>query len=167
MSDDRRKAWMMMLAKLVRPADPEAAATGLIAMLPMLTDIPDECFCKRCLADVAKACVKGYAFGTITAAFAEWWKANKHTFAPIALPGTESALDANDFAWVAYFRRREAENFIGVPAQGRANPREHCLSLVASQSTKAWEQITGLKMPGRDPKRFTPAGKFEIEGELA
>ena len=145
MSQDNRRKWCVMLAKLVRPMDPEAAASALIDMLPLLESVPDECFCRRSLQHVASVCRRMPTFGELQDALADWWRDNRHEFAPKALPAPAptGGMDAIDHLWVAYYRKREAEAFANVAPHAN-DPRAHVLSLILANSPRAWSVITGL-----------------------
>jgi hypothetical protein len=140
MTDPNRQRFMAALAKLVQPDNAEEAGRALLAMIPMLADMPERAFASRtCLNAVATAkrrtIVPSYA--DIRNAIGAWEREQPR--APAI--GEAAGLDENARMWLAYFRRREDEYF--HTQNGRPSSREHCLSLVKAQSLAAWERITG------------------------
>lgn len=142
MSETRRR-FLAGLAKLVQPDNAEEAATALIAMLPMLTDIPEDAFASReCLNRVSTAKRRTVipAFGDIVAAMNSWVR--EQPGRPLLADPRATSLSDMDQMWVQFFERREAERF-GPVGNRRATTRESCLAFVRSQSLQAWSYLTG------------------------
>ena len=72
-----RKEWIAMLAKLTTPHDPVKAATAFAAFLPMLTDFPDQAFCKASLEHVASKATFAPNYGFVRGELGGWWRDNR------------------------------------------------------------------------------------------
>lgn len=145
-----RQKWCAMLAKLCAPMDAVKAVEGLIAMLPMLADLPDEAFTDRSLTHVASKAKRCPTYSELRAWMDEWWEANKP--APPALPDNVAAIPAEQRPWLGFWHRRKAEGFapmrepdgrLSRPDLGTdpARHRAHTASLIRSVAPKAWDLI--------------------------
>ena len=72
-----RKEWIAMLAKLTAPHDATKAATAFMAFLPMLTDFPDEAFCRASLEHVAGKATFMPNYGFVRGELGGWWRDNR------------------------------------------------------------------------------------------
>lgn len=88
-----RRMWVAILAKLVSPMDPERAAAGLAAMLPMLAGYPDAMFCQdsaHAICTTGRVLSQGVygpmtrvpTYGEVQDALGRWWR-NKGEFVPV------------------------------------------------------------------------------------
>ena len=88
-----RTEWISMLAKLTTPHDPIKAATAFAAFLPMLTDFPDQAFCRASLEHVASRATFTPNYGFVRGELGGWWRDNrpdrrKLEGVVVQLPGT-------------------------------------------------------------------------------
>ena len=81
-----RKGWIAMLAKLVQPGDPTAAAAALAAMLPRFVDFPDAAFTIQSLDHVAQQCRRLPSYAELRTALSAWWREHKPPQTTIAAP---------------------------------------------------------------------------------
>lgn len=153
MSIEVKRKWCGMLAKLVKPSDPVGATQALLDMLPMLDEVPDECFNARTVKHVSIVCKRMPSHGELVSALGDWWKTNRAEFARPALTGPDHDpdFDEMDEFWISFFRTREAEGFSKSPKHA-TDPRAHVLSLIAANSPRAWSKITGKPIgPRQEP----------------
>lgn len=86
---DRRK-WLTMLAALTAPMQAAVATAALVAMLPMLADMPDGAFAMPSLEYVASMCRKGCpSYGELRASLSAWWLENRPRQQAIACPDVD------------------------------------------------------------------------------
>lgn len=96
-----RQQWIAMLAKLVAPIEPIAAAKALSEMMPMLADIPDGAFSLASLDYVARQCKRTPTYGELRASVSAWWLDNRPKQALLENPLNE--------VWSAKVARERAE----------------------------------------------------------
>lgn len=93
-SDERRRLWMATLAKLCAPGDAVKVVEGLVAMLPMLADLPDGAFTQDTLHHVALQAKRSPSYAELRKSLDEWWGANRPKL---------TALPAPDDSWQAKY----------------------------------------------------------------
>ena len=126
-----------MLAKLVCPSDSAGAARSLAAYLPMLANIPDGAFTLQSLEAVARDVHRTPSYAELRAAIVAWWELHKPPQPALAGPGAK--LNPMDWAWVRYWKSRDAEGFC---AYGNSpGGRQHVAGLIRQHSPAAWAKI--------------------------
>lgn len=143
-----RQKWCAMLAKLCAPMDAVTASGALVAMLPLLTDLPDEAFVAGSLAHVASKAKRCPAYADLRVWLDEWWKEHRPPLP--ALSDDVADLTAYERMWLAYWHRCEREGFppLREPDGRLSRPdirdwREHTVSLIRVQAPRVLERIGG------------------------
>lgn len=145
-----RQKWCAMLAKLCAPMDAVEAVSALVAMLPLLADLPDEAFNERSLAHVAGKAKRCPTYADLRLWLDQWWQ--EHKPAPPALPDNVAAIPAEQRPWLSFWHRRKAENFapmrepdgrLSRPDLGTDPARHlaHTVSLIRTIAPQAWALI--------------------------
>lgn len=139
-----RNIWIAMVAKLCHPQDAASAARSLMASLPMLADFPPPAFTVQSAESVARQNRYVPSYAQLRAALAEWWRDNQPRHVQIGADKPHG-WNETDEVWLAYWRRREAEEFAPIPNMvkppGGYTWREHVASMVRCYSLKAWSVI--------------------------
>lgn len=145
--------WLVMLATATASggmalADLEAKVTLYGDFLA--SEFDAGAFTRRSLQDVAAQCKFFPAYGELVPLLRAWWRENRPPTPTLANPAT-AHLSADDRQWVAYWHRRQAEDF-GASATHPATSRGTVLSLIRQQSPAAYAAITGVhELPRRGP----------------
>lgn len=138
MSNLKRK-WLAMLAPLVSPSFPDAAAEALMSFAPFLDDIPEGAFTRRSLEAVVASNRRQSvpSLDELRIPLLAWWRENQPE--ATALEGPDAKLTALDKAWVRFWQLRRDEAFrpFGSSPGGRA----HVASLIRERSPAAWHYI--------------------------
>lgn len=144
------RAWVAKLAPLVNPGNPEITAKAFAGMLEMMQDVPDRVWRSRKALDYVATAERPTRVPTLKdlrIAIWQWIRSNPDTLA--ITDASKADWSPMDHEWLDYFRMREAAGFgqqtVGTHTKTTFHPttRAHCLSLVRSQSPKAYRAIMG------------------------
>ena len=150
MTDPVAKAWLAKLAVLVNPTHPEVTTKAFVEMLEMMGDVPDRVWRSKKALDYVATAERPYRVPTLKdlrIAIWQWVRENPDTLA--IADASKADWSPMDHEWLNYFRMRESVNFgqqtVGIHTKTtfQARTRAHCLSLVRSQSPKAYRAIVG------------------------
>jgi hypothetical protein len=129
--------WITRLSAITRQGGGDLDAQTVRDLAEMLADdFPAGAFTTESLQAVAREHEWFPAYAVIRAVVGQWWAENRPAVPAIEGPG---GLAAADRTWVAYWHKRQAEDFSGSSAA-------RVLSLIRSQSQAAYDVITS----GRD-----------------
>ena len=105
--------WLILLGKtFAGRISAEEASQFIETMEPLLAwRFPPAAFNFASLEHVAAACKFLPAYGEIVAPLSEWWEANQPRQQRPALNDNVIDIPPDERAWVAYWHKREAENF--------------------------------------------------------
>jgi hypothetical protein len=107
MSANDRQMWIAILAKLVAPMEPIAAAKAMQPMLAMLAGYPDQAFTPssaqhvaltgRIMPDGSTAPLNRVpTYGELDTALGKWWRAKREMLAVLGQPIARAAIQAPD-----------------------------------------------------------------------
>jgi hypothetical protein len=109
-----REQWIALLSKLVSPSSPADAAAGLVAMLPMLGDLPDGAFTLKSLEYVARQCRRTPSYAELRSSLSAWWADNRPASSMPALAAPESDGTAEFWCRRATAMQREWDDPAGI-----------------------------------------------------
>lgn len=143
-ADGRILRWLDTLADLTRSGEDRITPDKLAIYAAMLArdGLPPEAFGMNSLHAVSDGMTFFPAYAELRRTLLAWWRDNK-PLAP-ALDGPPGMrLSTEDRQWLAFWRRRLAENF-GATATHPASNREHVASLIQQHAPDAWAAIIGI-----------------------
>lgn len=144
--------WLNELSRLVRQGEEKVTKDQLAVYASMLArDLPRGAFSTRTLHLTACDMTWWPDYATLRKKLLDQWQLDRaaDTRLIAAAPGSDD-LDENDRSWLAYFQKREAENFIPVKP-GALWGRDHVLSLVKQQAPRAYRKLMGEAARGERP----------------